>query len=319
MKIKNILVTGGSGFVGTNLLSKLSKSEEFKLYSNSYSNINFKKISGVNYVQSNLENLEDCRKICKNIDIVIMCAANSSGAAVMEKTPLVHLSPNIRMNINMVEAAYEAGVQKFIFISSNTVYPQVDFAVKEEDASFDFFEKYFVVGWMKRFSEVIMEIYSKKIKLNKMVTIVVRPGNLYGPYDKFDPEKSKVIPSLIRKVVERQNPLSVWGDGNDLKDFLYIDDFVDALVEIINKVSEYTILNVASGNCATIKQILDIILKIEKAENLKINFDILMPSMIPKRSINVEKAKKIINLSPKISLEDGLRKTISWYKSSDNK
>lgn len=319
MKIKNILVTGGSGFIGTNLLSKLSKSEEFKLYSNSYSNINFKKISGVNYVQSNLENLEDCRKICKNMDIVIMCAANSSGAAVMEKTPLVHLSPNIRMNVNMAEAAYEAGVQKFIFISSNTVYPLVDFSVKEDDASFDFFEKYFVVGWMKRFSEVIMEIYSKKIKLNKMVTIVVRPGNLYGPYDKFDPEKSKVIPSLIRKVVERQNPLSVWGDGNDLKDFLYIDDFVEALVEIINKVDEYVVLNIASGNGVTIKQILNIILKIEKAENLKINFDTSMPTMIPKRLIDITKVKKYLNFNPKISLEEGLNRTISWYKSNDNK
>jgi len=319
VKIKNILVTGGSGFIGTNLLSKLSKSEEFKLYSNSYSNINFKKISGVNYVQCNLENLEDCRKICKNIDTVVMCAANSSGAAVMEKTPLVHLSPNIRMNINMAEAAYEAGVQKFIFISSNTVYPHVDFSVKEEDASFDFFEKYFVVGWMKRFSEVIMEIYSKKIKLNKMVTIVVRPGNLYGPYDKFDPEKSKVIPSLIRKVVERQNPLPVWGDGNDLKDFLYIDDFIDALEKIINKVDEYTVLNIASGNGVTIKQILNIILKIEKAENLKINFDTSMPTMIPKRLIDIKKAKKYLNFNPKISLEEGLSRTISWYKSNDNK
>lgn len=319
MKIKNILVTGGSGFIGTNLLSNLSNSGEFKLYSNNYSNINFKKISGVNYIQSNLENLDDCRKICKNMDIVIMCAANSSGAAVMEKTPLAHLSPNIRMNINMAEAAYEAGVQKFIFISSNTVYPQVDFSVKEEDASFIFFEKYFVVGWMKRFSEVIMEIYSKKIKLNKMVTIVVRPGNLYGPHDKFDPEKSKVIPSLIRKVVERQNPVPVWGDGNDLKDFLYIDDFINALVEIINKVDEYIVLNVASGNGVTIKQILNIILKIEKAENLKINYDTTMPTMIPKRLIDITKAKKYLNFNPKISLEEGLSRTISWYKSNDNK
>ena len=318
MRKKNILITGGTGFVGTNLLKKLSQNKKFELYSNIHINLNFKKISGAHYIQSDLENLEDCKKICKNMDIVIMCAANSSGAAVMEKTPLVHLSPNIRMNINMVEAAYEAGVKKFIFISSNTVYPQVDFAVKEEDASFDFFEKYFVVGWMKRFSEVIMEIYSKKIKLNKMVTIVVRPGNLYGPYDKFDSEKSKVIPSLIRKVVERQNPLSIWGDGNDLKDFLYIDDFVDALAEIIKKVDEYTVLNVASGNSVSIKKILNMILKIEKAENLKINFNILMPTMIPKRLINVEKVKKIINFNPKISLEEGLRKTISWYKSIDN-
>jgi GDP-L-fucose synthase len=172
---------------------------------------------------------------------------------------------------------------------------------------------------MKRFSEVIMEIYSKKIKLNKMVTIVVRPGNLYGPYDKFDPEKSKVIPSLIRKVVERQNPLPVWGDGNDLKDFLYIDDFIDALEEIINKVDEYTVLNIASGNGVTIKQILNIILKIEKAENLKINYDTSMPTMIPKRLIDITKAKNYLNFNPKISLEEGLSRTISWYKSNDNK
>ena len=78
---------------------------------------------------------------------------------------------------------------------------------------------------MKRFSEILCNIYSTKIN-NPMKTIVIRPGNLYGPYDKFDKEKSKVIPSLIRKIVEKQNPLEVWGDGKDLKDFLYIEDFV---------------------------------------------------------------------------------------------
>ena len=319
MSIKNILVTGGSGFLGTNILNKLSKIFEFKLFSTTHTSVNFKRISNVHYIQANLENLEDCRKVCKDMDLVLMCAANSSGAAVMEKTPLVHLGPNIRMNINMTEAAYEAGVKKFIFISSNTVYPHVDFSVKEEDASFDFFEKYFVVGWMKRFSEIIMEIYSKKIKSNRMVTIVVRPGNLYGPYDKFEEEKSKVIPSLIKKVVERHNPLSVWGDGNDLKDFLYVDDFVDAIIEIISKVDQYIILNIASGKGVTIKEILNKIIRIEKAENLKINFDTSMPTMIPKRLINIEKAKRLINFNPKIGLEEGLSRTISWYISSDNK
>ena len=315
---KNILVTGGSGFVGTNLLNNLSKKKDLKLYSNYYKNLNFTKIPGVDYVQCDLENIENCRKICKGIDTVVMAAANSSGAAVMEKTPLVHLSPNIRMNINMTEAAYEAGVKKFIFISSNTVYPHVDFAVKEEDASFDFFEKYFVVGWMKRFSEVIMEIYASKIKLNKMVTIIVRPGNLYGPHDKFDPEKSKVIPSLIRRVVERQNPLVVWGDGNDLKDFLYIDDFIDALIEIINKVNNYTVLNIASGKGVTIKEVLNTILKIEKIENLPIKFDTRMPTMIPKRLINIDKVKQDLNFLPKVSLEDGIAKTINWFKLNDH-
>ena len=313
---KNILVTGGSGFVGINLLKKLSLNKNINLFSNYYSKLNFKKIADVKYVNSNLENIDECKKICKNMNIVIMCAANSSGAAIMEKTPLVHLNPNIRMNINMTEAAYEAGVSKFIFISSNTVYPHVDFAVKEGDATFDFFDKYYVVGWMKRFSEIIMEIYSNKIKLNKMTTIIVRPGNLYGPFDKFDPEKSKVIPSLIKKVVERQNPLQVWGDGNDIKDFLYIDDFVDALENVINKINSHEIFNIAYGKGITIKELLSLILKIEDCNDLKITFDSSMPSMIPKRLINIDKAQKILNFLPKISLEEGLFKTISWYKSN---
>jgi len=313
---KNILVTGGSGFVGINLLKKLSLNKNVNLYSNYYSKLNFIKIADVKYVNSNLENIDECKKICKNMNIVIMCAANSSGAAIMDKTPLVHLNPNIRMNINMTEAAYEAGVRKFIFISSNTVYPDVDFAVKEGDATFDFFDKYYVVGWMKRFSEIIMEIYSNKIKLNKMTTIIVRPGNLYGPFDKFDTEKSKVIPSLIKKVVERQNPLQVWGDGNDVKDFLYIDDFIGGLENIINKIDSHEIFNIASGKGVTIKEVLSLILKIENYNNLKISFDGSMPKMIPKRLINIDKAKKILNFSPKISLEEGLLKTIEWYKSN---
>ena len=160
---KNLLVTGGSGFIGINLLKELSKLKKYKITATYFKAKNFYKVNQVNYVKTDLENLRNCLKICKNMDIIVMCAANSSGAAVMEKTPLVHLTPNVRMNLNMLEAAYSQGVGKFIFISSNTVYPVSNFAMKETDAKFDFFEKYHVVGWMKRFSEIVCEIYSKKI------------------------------------------------------------------------------------------------------------------------------------------------------------
>jgi GDP-L-fucose synthase len=317
MKKKKILVTGGSGFVGTNLLKRLSAENNFLLYSNYFKNKKFKKVTNVKYFKVDLEKLQDCKKICKNIDIIIMCAANSSGAAIMEKKPLVHLSPNIRMNINMAEAAYEAKVKKFIFISSNTVYPQVNFPVKEKNASFNFFDKYYVVGWMKRFSEIVMNIYGQRIKKNYMKTIIVRPGNLYGAHDKFDPIKSKVIPSLIRKVVKKQNPLTVWGDGKDLKDFLYIDDFTDAMLKIIKNINNSVELNIASGKGHTIREVLNLILKIEQF-NPKINFDRSMPTMIPKRLIDIAKAKKIISFKPKISIEEGLKRTILWYKKHDN-
>jgi len=313
---KRVLITGGSGFIGTNLLIKLNK-KKIKLHSTYFKNKKFTKIKKVNYVRANLENKKDCIKVCKNIDIVIMCAANSSGAAIMEKTPLVHLTPNIRMNLNMLEAAYEQGVKKFIFISSNTVYPKVNYAVKETDANFNFFHKYHVVGWMKRFSEVVCDIYSNKIK-TPMKTTIIRPGNLYGPYDKFDKEKSKVIPSLIRKIVERQNPLEVWGDGKDLKDFLYIEDFCETIIKIIFKNKVDDVYNIASGKGITINDIIKLILNIEKIKKINIKYDKTKPTMIPKRLINIDKIKKEFGIKEKTNLKKGLKKTIKWFKDNND-
>jgi GDP-L-fucose synthase len=310
---KNLLVTGGSGFIGINLLKELSKLKKYKITATYFKAKNFYKVNQVNYVKTDLENLRNCLKICKNMDIIVMCAANSSGAAVMEKTPLVHLTPNVRMNLNMLEAAYSQGVGKFIFISSNTVYPVSNFAMKETDAKFDFFEKYHVVGWMKRFSEIVCEIYSKKIK-NPMKTIVVRPGNLYGPYDKFDPEKAKVIPSLITKIVNRQNPINVWGNGKDLKDFLYIDDFCRLLTKIINLNTDFNIFNIASGKSITVKDVLKILMKIENLKNTSVFYDLSKPTMIPKRLISISKIKKEFTYKSLISIEEGLKRTLKWYK-----
>ena len=310
---KNLLVTGGSGFIGINLLKELSKLKKYKITATYFKAKNFYKIRGVKYIKTNLEILKNCQNVCKNIDLIVMCAANSSGAAVMEKTPLVHLTPNIRMNLNMLEAAYSKGVSKFIFISSSTVYPAGNFAMKERDAKFNFFEKYHVVGWMKRFSEIVCEIYSKKIK-NPMKTIIVRPGNLYGPHDKFDPEKAKVIPSLIAKIVNRENPINVWGNGKDLKDFLYIEDFCRTLTKIINFNKDYDIFNIASGKSITIQKILKILMKIENLRNTEIVYDLTKPTMIPKRLICVSKMKKIFKYKSLITIEEGLTKTLNWYR-----
>ena len=119
-----------------------------------------------------------------------MAAAVSSGAKIMSLNPLIHLNDNILMNTIALEESYKNKVKKFIFISSNTVYPLTDKSVSENDANYDFYKSYHIVAWMKRFTEVMCDMYSNKIK-NSMNTIVVRPGNLYGPYDKFDKEKSK--------------------------------------------------------------------------------------------------------------------------------
>jgi GDP-L-fucose synthase len=312
---KKILVTGSSGFIGSNLLLKLTKNKNYKVYGTIFKTKPKIKSKKIKYMRANLIKSKDCLRVTKNIDIVVMCAANSSGAKVMTTTPLVHLTSNLIMNAQMLEAAYYNKVKKFIFISSNTVYPEGKKAMKETDSNYEFFSKYHIVAWMKKFSEKMCEMYSLKIK-EPMKTLVIRPANLYGPYDKFDWTKSKVIAATIRKVVEKKNPLVIWGDGKDLKDFLYIDDFIDALIKIMKskKNKDFDIFNIASGSSVTIKQILNILIKLENLTHFEINYDTSMPSLIPVRKIDINKIKKKIKWKPKTKIVYGLKKTVHWYK-----
>ena len=311
-KNKNILITGSAGFVGTNLVKRL-----VGLGANVTGTIFNKKpqdpIDTVSYIKVDLTNKADCRKVCAGMDYIFMCAANSSGASVMEKAPLTHLTPNVVMNALMLESAYSEGVKKFAFISSNTVYPLTNDAVIEADANYDFYEKYHIVGWMKMFSEEMCKMYSKHIK-TPMKTLVVRPGNLYGPFDKYNKNESKVIAALIRRFVEKQNPLEVWGDGNDIKDFIYIDDFIDGLISTFKKEKIDGPINIASGQPTTIKDIINALILISESCDLNVQYDASKPTLIPVRLISTNLVKKEINFSPKYSIYEGLDKTYNWYK-----
>ncbi len=310
--VKNILVTGGSGFIGTNILSKLAstKLNIKSTYFNKKPNIISKNIE---YLKVDLTDRSNCKQVYQDIDCVLMAAAVSSGAKIIESNPLIHLNDNILMNTIALEESYKQKVKKFIFISSNTVYPLTENSVIEEDARYDFYKSYHIVAWMKRFTEVMCDMYSTKLN-QSMNTLIIRPGNLYGPHDKFDWEKSKVVPALIRKIIENDEQINVWGDGKDIKDFLYIDDFVDALFELILNYKNTDIFNIASGVPITINEIIDILKKILNKNNLRVNHDKTKPSMIPIRKINIRKITNKINWSPKIPMDEGLKKTIIWYK-----
>ena len=310
-KGKKVLITGGAGFFGINFTKRFLELGANVRVSLHKSKPSWKDPS-VDYITANLEKPEDCAHICKDIDYMLIASANSSGAAVMENTPLVHLTPNLIMNARLLEAAYAQGVSKTLFFSSNTVYPLTSFAVKESDTNFEYFSKYHVVGWMKRFSEIMCDMYSNHIT-NPMHTIIVRPGNAYGPYDKFDPEKSKVIPALIRRAIQRENPFKVWGDGNDLKDFIYIDDLVEGSLLALEKLNCPDPVNIASGQAVTIREVLSHILKTSCYESAEVLYDESMPSMIPKRMIDIEKSKELLGFTPRVGIKEGIERTVKWY------
>ena len=302
-----IIIIGGSGFIGTNILKKIDKKKNH-IFSTFFKNKEYYKINGVKYFKGNLKNLNFCREITKSMDIVIMSAAVSSGAMVMQKNPLFHVDDNIIMNLNILKASSENNVKKFIFISSNTVYPVSIKAMTEKDVDYSLFDKYFNVGWMKIFSEKICQMYKNKINI-----LIIRPGNIFGPNDKFDLVRSKVIPSLIRKF-ETKKTVEIWGDGKDVKDFIYVDDFVSIVLKLINKPFKFMILNVASGQSISLKKIIKFLSKIYNKKKQNIKYDPTKPTMIPIRRVNIGKLKKIIEFKLKFTLEKGLLETIKWYK-----
>lgn len=311
---KNVLVTGGAGFLGANMVQRL-----LELGANVRATLHEKDAvivdDHIEYFWTDLRRAEDCREMCKDMDYVILCAAVSHGAAVTEANPLAYLTPNIIMNAQMLAAAYEAKVKKLIFISSNGVYPETDYPVREEDQHFEFFPKYEIVGWMKRYTEIMCQQYATKIP-NPMTTIVLRPGNMYGCLDDFRWETSHVLPAMIRRVVERHDPIEVWGDGSSIKDFIYVDDFIDGAILALEEIEIFDIFNIASGKECRLSDCLDTIIQIDGYTDARIEYDASKPVMIPKRLIDVTAAKEALGFEAKTSIDEGLKKTIAWYRDS---
>lgn len=309
-----VLVAGGAGFVGTNLVQRL-----LLLGAKVRATIHRKDLviqdDRIECIRCDLTKMEDCQKAVRDIDYVFLCAANTSGAAVIAATPLVHVTPNIMMNAQMLEAAYFAKVKKFIWLSSNAAYPPSgNRPVKEEELfNGDPYETYFGVGWMKRYTEILCRLYSERLK-KPMPTVVIRPSNIYGPYDDFDFATSHVMAALIRRVVERHDPFEVWGTGNDVRDWIYIDDFIDALILAAEKIDSYNPINIGLGKGYSIKQALQMMLEIDGYTNAKIVFDSSKPSMIPIRLIDISKAETLLGFKPKTGLREGIKKTIDWYR-----
>ncbi len=311
---KKILVTGAAGFVGTHLIERLVRTDA-RIIGTYHTVAPVFQHPAVTYLQADLTRAEDCRNAVDQAELVFHCAAATSGAAVITASPLTHVTPNIVMNALLLNAAYGAHVHKFLWLGSSTAYPSGDDHPFTEIEVMDGepFEKYFCVGWMKRYTEVLCRTYGEKLS-PPMTTIVLRPTNIYGPGDKFDPERSHVLPALVRKVIEGNDPVEVWGTGNDVRDLIYIDDMVQAMMRAMEKINRYDTFNIGSGETHSVKEILALILKICRRTDARIVYDPSKPSTIPRREVDVSKAQQILGFKTGVGLEEGLKKTIAWYR-----
>tara|TARA_R100000742_G_C4278466_1_gene101319 strand:- start:682 stop:1638 length:957 start_codon:yes stop_codon:yes gene_type:complete len=307
-----VLITGTSGLIGMNLAQRL-KDEGYEVYGTIHKNN--KRVEGIEYFYGDLRDMEFCKEITEGMDIVINCSANTSNAVDTVKSPLVHVTPNVIVNTQLIEAAYFNKVKKYIFISSSTVYPPSEDRLVDE--TWNIFDEpypvYHAVGWMKRYGEVLCDLYANQLSPS-MDCLVIRPGNCYGPHDKYDFDKCHVTPATIRKVVDKHNPIQVWGTGEDIRDVIYIDDFTEGLLTVMEQCKEnYEVVNIGSNESYSINEILNKCMEIENYD-APIEYISGKPSMIPIRKISSQKMKDKYNWERKHTLEDGLKKTMDWYK-----
>jgi len=307
---KNILVTGAAGLIGSNLTKRLASDYDCRVHATYNKTPLSYEASNINTVYANLCNEEDCNNVTQNIDIVFHCAADSSGAASHEKNPLSMFKHNTIMNVNLLDAAYNNKVKKFIWFASTTGYPNGHYSMVENDMFVgDPYDKYFAVGWMKRYTEKLCEMYSTKVK-NPMTCIVLRPTNIYGPGDKIDPQRSHVLAALIRKIVEKQNPIEIWGDGTEIRDVLYISDMVNATIMATEQIDEFEQFNIGYGSSYNILELLEKIKRIAKYD-APYKF-IPGPRMIPTRRVSIDKAWKVLEWAPIIPINQGIENTYNW-------
>ena len=313
-KNAKILITGGSGLVGQNLTERLINEGYTNIRVNIHKRNVRKMFNGVDYVYLDLETRGGCNAATIGVDVVFHCAASTSNAVDTVVDPLAHVTPNVAMNNFLIDAAWRNEVKHYIFLSSNTVYPpKGDEPVIETDFLFDEpYPVYFPVGWMKRYAEVQCELYAKYLPRTMKCT-VVRPANLFGPHDKYDFNKCHVTPATIRKVADKMNPIPVWGDGTELRDLLYIEDFVEALQVVMEKEENmFEVYNIGSNKVYSVLEVLDIMKSVAQYD-APTEFISGKPSMIPTRKIDSNKIKNQLGWEAKTSLEDGLLLAYNWY------
>jgi len=310
---KKILIAGGAGFIGTNLALALAK-RGARLRLTIHEKPLQAALPGAEILTLDLRQPEHCARAVDGMDYVFLCAAHTSGAAVIRTTPLVHITPNVLINTLMLEAAHRAGVARFCFISSGAAYPPTADRPVHEVEMFDGepHEVYFAAGWMKRYAEVLCRTYAEKIPA-PMPIVVVRPSNVYGPYDKFDFAVSHVTAALIRRVVERHSPLEVWGNGQDIRDLIYVDDFIEGTLAAFAADQPYLAVNICSGAGRSVREILDEILKVDGYDGADVRYDPSRPSTIPVRLMDNSLARQL-GFAAHTPLKEGLRRTLDWYR-----
>ncbi len=316
---KKVLVTGGSGFIGSHVVEMLvDKGAKVRISTTKELTETGKRnlkavLADIETVAADLRDLEQAKKATQGMDFVINAAAKVAGMPYNKAHPATMFRENMHIGLNVIEAARQTGVERFLVVSSACVYrrdctiptPESEgFVEQPEETNRGY-------GWSKRMAEYLGQAYSQEYG---MTVGIARPYNCYGPRDEFDPEHSHVIPGIIKRFFDGENPFQIWGNGEQSRSFLYVKDFARGLLEVLEKYAVADPLNIGANEETRVKDLVMLIRDIAGKTDVPVEFDLSKPIGQPRRHCDTTKAEEKIGWKPEYDLRTGLTETIEWYK-----
>lgn len=302
---KNVLVTGGKGFLGSFVVEKLIKR-----------GVKEENIRIPGSANMDLRIQENCSKAVEGMNVVIHMAAIVGGIGFNQKYPGTLFYDNIMMGIQLMEAARQAGVEKFVAVGTVCAYPKyVPVPFKEEDLWNGYPEETNApYGLAKKMLLVQAQAYRQQYGMN---SIFLLPVNLYGPRDNFEVNSSHVIPALIKKCLDavkrNEKKIVVWGTGKATREFLYVEDAAEGIILASEQYNKQDPVNLGAGFEISISDLVKIIAGSTDFKG-EVFWDASKPDGQPRRMLDTSKAKKEFGFEAKIPLEQGISTTVSWYK-----
>jgi nucleoside-diphosphate-sugar epimerase len=312
---KTVFLAGAAGMTGSSILSYLLHHHPTtRIVASVLKTEPCVRSERIRTVQGDLRSVEACRAMVRGSDLAIMAAAYGGGASFTTSSPFDHTRENLLMNRAMLEAFALEGVKRIVFIGSATIYQAFEGSIKEEELDFnkDPHAAYFGFGWAMRFLEKMGQSLHQQYGID---VILVRAANVFGPRDKFDPQRSNVIPALIRKAVDRMDPFVVWGSPDVVRDVIYCDDAAAAVVGLADADSiRFDAFNLGSGVRTRVGDVVTWALEAAgHRPSHGIQYVGNKPTTIGFRALDCTKIQAAIGWRPAHTIEQGVRQTTQWW------
>lgn len=308
----NILICGATGFIGRNTAEHFAENGMYQVTGTFYRSKPYSHPK-IKMIQADLRKPEDVLRVLENQEIVIQAAATTSGSKDIKSHPYIHVTDNAIINSLMFRQAYELKVKHFIFPSCSIMYTPSEIPLKELDFNGNILPVYFGSGWTKIYLEKMCEFFSG---LGQTKFTAFRHSNVFGPYDKYDLEKSHVFGATITKVMTAAegSSITVWGTGEEKRDLLYVSDVVSFIEKAIeNQSKPFSLVNVGKGKAVSVGDLVTRIIALS-GKKLGIDYDHTKPSIRTSLCLDSTLAQTEFGWQPKVDLDQGILKTIEWYK-----